>query len=44
MTEFPSTGLYAMWLQVQYKGKVYTAPFVIEVTQEAIGTHEIHHH
>jgi hypothetical protein len=49
VTEFPATGLYKMWLQVQYEGEVYTAPFVItvgdtvepsaEVTEEA---HEAH--
>lgn len=32
---FPAVGLYAMWLQVQYKGEVYTAPFVVEVTGQA---------
>ncbi|MBL8162657.1 MAG: hypothetical protein JNJ61_11775 [Anaerolineae bacterium] len=31
---FPDVGLYAMWLQVQYEGEVYTAPFVVEVTGE----------
>jgi hypothetical protein len=34
-TEFPSPGRYAMWLQVQYQGEVYTAPFVVDVTGEA---------
>jgi hypothetical protein len=34
-TEFPSPGRYAMWLQVQYQGEVYTAPFVMDVTGEA---------
>jgi hypothetical protein len=29
--EFPESGLYAMWLQVQYKGEIYTAHFVIDV-------------
>ncbi|MBZ0283028.1 MAG: hypothetical protein K8L97_19985 [Anaerolineae bacterium] len=32
---FPATGLYAMWLQVQYEGEVYTFPFVVDVTGEA---------
>lgn len=31
-TNFPATGLYKMWLQVQYEGEVYTAPFVVDVT------------
>lgn len=46
MTEFPATGLYAMWLQVQYEGEVYTAPFVIDVAHEAeaMATQEAHHH
>jgi hypothetical protein len=34
-TEFPAPGRYAMWLQVQYQGEVYTAPFVVDVTGEA---------
>jgi hypothetical protein len=33
VTEFPGTGLYKMWLQVQYEGEVYTAPFVVDVTK-----------
>jgi hypothetical protein len=33
---FPATGMYAMWLQVQYEGQVYTAPFVVDVTGEAV--------
>lgn len=32
---FPDTGLYAMWLQVQYQDEVYTFPFVVDVTGEA---------
>jgi len=32
---FPDTGLYAMWLQVQYQDEVYTFPFVVNVTDEA---------
>lgn len=34
-TSFPGMGLYAMWLQVQYKGDVYTAPFVVRVSDLA---------
>jgi hypothetical protein len=30
LTTFPSMGLYKMWLQVQYKGEIYTAPFVVQ--------------
>jgi hypothetical protein len=46
MTEFPATGLYKMWLQVQYEGDIYTAPFVIDVAHEAdsMATQEAHHH
>jgi hypothetical protein len=44
MAEFPARGLYAMWLQVQYEGEVYTAPFVIDVTQDSEATHETHQH
>lgn len=46
MAEFPSTGLYAMWLQVQYEGEVYTVPFVIDVAHEmdVMATQEAHHH
>jgi hypothetical protein len=44
MTEFPSTGLWAMWLQVQYKGDVYTFPFVVEVTDNVEGTPQAHAH
>ncbi len=40
MTEFPTTGAYALWLQVQYQGEIYTAPFVIEVTEQAESTPE----
>jgi hypothetical protein len=46
--EFPESGLWAAWLQIQYKGEVYTAPFVIEVSGEAVpqaeATHEAHSH
>ena len=34
-TTFPGTGLYKMWLQVQYKDEVYTAPFVVNVSEMA---------
>lgn len=34
-THFPGTGLYKLWLQVQYKGEVYTAPFVVQVAGQA---------
>jgi len=46
MTEFPATGLYAMWLQVQYEGEIFTAPFVIDVAHEAdaMATQEADHH
>jgi hypothetical protein len=44
MTAFPSTGLWSMWLQVQYKGDVYTFPYVVEVTGMAEGTPEAHAH
>jgi hypothetical protein len=39
-TAFPGTGLYKMWLQVQYKGEIYTAPFVINVSAMAEATPE----
>jgi hypothetical protein len=39
-TEFPSTGLFKMWLQVQYQGEIYTAPFVINVTGMSEATSE----
>jgi hypothetical protein len=35
MSEFPGVGLYKMWLQVQYKGEIYTAPFVVNVSEMA---------
>jgi hypothetical protein len=44
VTEFPSAGLWSMWLQVQYKGEVYTFPYVVEVTGMAEGTPEAHAH
>lgn len=31
MTSFPRKGLYKIWGQFKYKGKLYTVPFVIEV-------------
>lgn len=33
MTSFPRKGLYKIWGQFKYKGKLYTAPFVIEVQE-----------
>ncbi len=33
ISEFPAAGTYAMWLQVQYQGEIYTAPFVVEVAE-----------
>lgn len=46
--EFPEVGLWASWLQIQYEGEIYTAPFVIEVTGETApqseATHEAHSH
>lgn len=32
-TTFPGVSLYKMWLQVQYKGEIYTAPFVVNVSE-----------
>jgi hypothetical protein len=39
-TQFPTTGFYAMWLQVQYEGEVYTVPFAVEVSGMAEVTPE----
>lgn len=39
-TTFPDIGIYKMWLQVQYKGEVYTAPFVVNVSAMAEATAE----
>lgn len=33
MTSFPREGLYKIWGQFKYKGKLYTVPFVIEVQE-----------
>ena len=44
MTDFPDVGLWAMWLQVQYKGDVYTFPFVVDVADNIEGTPEAHAH
>lgn len=33
MTSFPRKGLYKIWGQFKYKGKLYTVPFVIEVKE-----------
>lgn len=35
VTQFPGTGLYKMWLQVQYEGEIYTAPFVVNINEMA---------
>jgi hypothetical protein len=32
---FPGISLYKMWLQIQYRGEVYTAPFVVNVSEMA---------
>jgi hypothetical protein len=42
MTEIPSAGLWGMWLQVQYKGDVYTFPFVVAVIDNVETTPEAH--
>ncbi len=39
-TTFPGTGLYKMWLQVQYQGEVFTAPFVVNVSDVMEATAE----
>jgi hypothetical protein len=44
MADFPSAGLWSMWLQVQYKGDVYTFPFVVNVTDNGEATPEAHAH
>lgn len=44
MTEFSSADLWAIWLQVQYRGEIYTFPFVVDVTGVAEGTPEAHAH
>jgi hypothetical protein len=41
MTEFPSADLWAVWLQVQYQGEIYTFPFVVDVAE---GTPDAHTH
>lgn len=33
MTSFPRKGLYKIWGQFKYKGKLYTVPFIIEVQE-----------
>lgn len=40
MTEFPHGGLWGMWLQVQYKGEIYTFPYVVDVTDNVEATPE----
>lgn len=44
MAEFPSEGLWSMWLQIQYKGDIYTFPFVVDVTDNVEATSEPHAH
>ncbi len=44
MADFPSAGLWSMWLQVQYKGDIYTFPFVVEVMDNIEATPEAHLH
>jgi len=44
MAEFPSAGLWSMWLQIQYKGDIYTFPFVVDVTDNVEATSEPHAH
>ncbi len=44
MTNFPDAGLWEMWLQIQYKGDVYTFPFVVDVADNVKGTSEAHAH
>lgn len=44
MAAFPSEGLWAMWLQVQYKGEIYTFPYVVEVTGNGEATPATHNH
>jgi len=44
MADIPSAGLWSMWLQVQYKGDVYTFPFVVDVTDNGETTPEAHAH
>lgn len=44
MAEFPSIGLWSMWLQIQYKGDIYTFPFVVDVTDNVEATSEPHAH
>jgi hypothetical protein len=43
-TQFPATGKYKMWLQVQYDGEIYTAPFVVDVTGTSETTPEATSH
>ncbi len=44
MADFPSAGLWSMWLQVQYKGDIYTFPFVVDVMDNVEATPEAHTH
>jgi hypothetical protein len=43
-TQFPATGIYKLWLQVQFDGEVYTAPFVVDVTGTSEATPEVTSH
>jgi hypothetical protein len=40
MTEFPHGGHWGLWLQVQYKGEVYTFSYVVDVTDNVEATPE----
>ncbi len=44
MATFPTEGLWAMWLQVQYEGEIYTFPYVVEVTGTSEAAPAAHHH
>ncbi len=39
-TNFPRAGLYKVWGQFKHKGKVVTAPFVVNVAAGAAGAHD----
>lgn len=44
MATFPTEGMWAMWLQVQYKGEILTFPYVIEVVGTSEAAPAAHHH
>ncbi len=44
MADFPSAGLWSMCLQIQYKGDIYTFPFVVDVMDNVEATPEAHAH